>query len=73
MSDIRIGVIGGSGLYAMEGLNVREERRITTPFGDPSDAYIIGELEGRLVAFLPRHGRGHGGAGRRSAARPARR
>jgi 5'-methylthioadenosine phosphorylase len=59
MSDIRIGVIGGSGLYAMEGLKVREERRITTPFGDPSDAYVIGELEGRLVAFLPRHGRGH--------------
>lgn len=59
MSDIRIGVIGGSGLYAMEGLKVREERRIGTPFGDPSDAYVIGELEGRLVAFLPRHGRGH--------------
>ncbi|MFL6194983.1 MAG: S-methyl-5'-thioadenosine phosphorylase [Thermoanaerobaculia bacterium] len=59
MSDIRIGVVGGSGLYAMEGMTVREERRIQTPFGDPSDAYIIGELAGRLVAFLPRHGRGH--------------
>jgi 5'-methylthioadenosine phosphorylase len=59
MSDIRIGVIGGSGLYGMEGMTVREERRIETPFGDPSDAYIIGELDGRLVAFLPRHGRGH--------------
>ncbi len=59
MSDIRIGVIGGSGLYGMEGMTVREERRISTPFGDPSDAYVIGELDGRLVAFLPRHGRGH--------------
>jgi 5'-methylthioadenosine phosphorylase len=59
MSDIRIGVIGGSGLYQMEGMTVREERRIETPFGDPSDAYIIGELDGREVAFLPRHGRGH--------------
>ena len=59
MTDIRIGVIGGSGLYQMEGMTVREERRIQTPFGDPSDAYILGELEGRTVAFLPRHGRGH--------------
>lgn len=59
MSDIRIGVIGGSGLYQMEGLKVREERRIETPFGDPSDVYVIGELEGQPVAFLPRHGRGH--------------
>jgi 5'-methylthioadenosine phosphorylase len=59
MSDIRIGVIGGSGLYQMEGLVVREERRIDTPFGEPSDPYVIGELDGRPVAFLPRHGRGH--------------
>jgi 5'-methylthioadenosine phosphorylase len=59
MSDIRIGVIGGSGLYGMEGMTVREERRIETPFGDPSDVYVIGELDGRQVAFLPRHGRGH--------------
>jgi 5'-methylthioadenosine phosphorylase len=59
MSDIRIGVIGGSGLYQMEGMKVREERRISTPFGDPSDAYIIGEIDGRQVAFLPRHGKGH--------------
>lgn len=59
MTDIRIGVIGGSGLYQMEGMTVREERRISTPFGEPSDAYIIGELEGMPVAFLPRHGRGH--------------
>ncbi len=59
MSDIRIGVIGGSGLYQMEGMTVREERRISTPFGDPSDAYVIGEIDGRQVAFLPRHGKGH--------------
>ncbi len=59
MSDIRIGVIGGSGLYQMEGLQVREERRIDTPFGEPSDVYVIGELDGQTVAFLPRHGRGH--------------
>ncbi len=60
---IRIGVIGGSGLYGMEGLKVLEERHIDTPFGKPSDAIIIGELETsvgpRKVAFLPRHGRGH--------------
>ncbi len=59
MSDIHFGVIGGSGLYAMEGLTVVEERRLETPFGEPSDAYVIGLLEGRKVAFLPRHGRGH--------------
>ena len=56
---MRIGVIGGSGVYAMEGLeNVREER-ISTPFGDPSDAVILGSLGGIDMAFLPRHGRGH--------------
>ena len=59
MSDFRIGVIGGSGLYDMEGLEVTEERQIPTAFGDPSDAYILGELEGTPVAFLARHGRGH--------------
>jgi 5'-methylthioadenosine phosphorylase len=59
MSEFRIGVIGGSGLYAMEGLEVREERRLETPWGDPSDAYILGELDSRPVAFLARHGRGH--------------
>jgi 5'-methylthioadenosine phosphorylase len=59
MSDIRIGVVGGSGLYQMEGMKVLEERRLETPFGDPSDAYLVGELEGRRIAFLPRHGRGH--------------
>ena len=59
MSDYEIGVIGGSGLYAMDGLEVHEERRLETPFGDPSDAYVLGEIEGRRVAFLARHGRGH--------------
>lgn len=59
MSEIKIGVIGGSGLYQMEGMEVLEERRVDTPFGEPSDAYIIGRVEGRDVAFLPRHGRGH--------------
>jgi 5'-methylthioadenosine phosphorylase len=54
-----IGIIGGSGLYAMPGLaNIREER-IETPFGEPSDAFVLGDLEGRKVAFLARHGRGH--------------
>jgi 5'-methylthioadenosine phosphorylase len=55
----RIGVIGGSGLYAMEGLQIEEERRIDTPFGDPSDAFMLGTLDGQRVAFLARHGRGH--------------
>jgi 5'-methylthioadenosine phosphorylase len=55
----RIGVIGGSGLYAMEGLHIEEERRIATPFGDPSDAFMLGTLDGQRVAFLARHGRGH--------------
>jgi 5'-methylthioadenosine phosphorylase len=57
--SIRIGVIGGSGLYQMEGLTGIEERRITTPFGEPSDAIIIGTLEDVRVAFVARHGRGH--------------
>jgi len=58
MSDI-LGIIGGSGLYEMEGL--RNVRRVTvrTPFGEPSDALTVGELQGRTLAFLPRHGRGH--------------
>lgn len=54
-----IGVIGGSGLYRMAAVEVEEERRVETPFGEPSDAYVIGRLEGKRVAFLPRHGRGH--------------
>jgi 5'-methylthioadenosine phosphorylase len=59
LKKAEIGIIGGSGLYAMPGLtNVREEH-VTTPFGEPSDAFVLGELEGRNVAFLARHGRGH--------------
>lgn len=58
-TPIRIGVIGGSGLYQMEELSEVEERRISTPFGEPSDVIVIGTLEGVRVAFLARHGRGH--------------
>ena len=57
--SIRIGVIGGSGLYQMEGLEDVHEIRVTTPFGDPSDALVAGRIEGVPVVFLPRHGRGH--------------
>ncbi|MBI5198016.1 MAG: S-methyl-5'-thioadenosine phosphorylase [Nitrospirae bacterium] len=59
MTGAGIGVIGGSGLYQIEGLKNLEEREIRTPYGDPSDRYIIGDLQGVRVAFLPRHGRGH--------------
>jgi len=58
-NPVRIGIIGGSGLYQMKGLTDVEERKINTPFGDPSDPIIIGTLEGSRVAFLARHGRGH--------------
>ena len=54
-----IGIIGGSGLYSMPGFEAQEEVRLDTPFGDPSDAYIVGKLEGKEVAFLARHARGH--------------
>ena len=59
MSEPRIGVIGGSGLYEMEELTDRREINASTPFGDPSDAFILGTLEGKQVCFLSRHGRGH--------------
>ena len=59
MDHTEIGIIGGSGLYDMPGLKKVREVRVTTPFGKPSDAYILGVLEGRKVAFLSRHGRGH--------------
>jgi len=55
----RIGIIGGSGLYSMPGFEVQEEVRLETPFGEPSDAYIVGQFHGKDVAFLTRHGRGH--------------
>jgi len=54
-----IGIIGGSGLYEMDGLTVIEERNIDTPFGAPSDPFVLGEVDGVRVAFLSRHGRGH--------------
>jgi 5'-methylthioadenosine phosphorylase len=58
-SDVRIGIIGGSGLYQMEGLSKVEEVSLDTPFGAPSDSYRVGTLEGRRVAFLARHNRNH--------------
>ena len=54
-----IGIIGGSGLYQMEGVENPTEHPVTTPFGDPSDALIGGRMHGRQIYFLPRHGRGH--------------
>ena len=59
LPKVKIGIIGGSGLYQMSELTNVEEVKIDTPFGSPSDAFIIGNLEGEPVAFLPRHGRGH--------------
>ncbi|OKH17229.1 S-methyl-5'-thioadenosine phosphorylase [[Limnothrix rosea] IAM M-220] len=59
MADIKIGIIGGSGLYKMEALQDVEEIAIETPFGDPSDKFVTGTLDGTPVVFLPRHGRGH--------------
>ena len=55
----RIGVIGGSGLYDIEGIEVKEKKRIKTPFGDASGEFTVGRLEGKEVVFLPRHDRGH--------------
>lgn len=54
-----IGIIGGSGLYEMSGLTETKEISVKTPFGDPSDAIVVGTLQGKRVAFLARHGRGH--------------
>ncbi|MDT5270701.1 MAG: 5-methylthioadenosine phosphorylase [Acidobacteriota bacterium] len=59
MTTAKIGIIGGSGLYQMPELKDVEEMSVETPFGKPSDAFIVGTLEGERVAFLPRHGRGH--------------
>jgi 5'-methylthioadenosine phosphorylase len=56
---VKIAIIGGSGLYSMPGLTDTREVRVKTPFGDPSDAIVVGTLEGKRVAFLARHGRGH--------------
>src|SRR5882724_3292355 len=59
MESAKIGIIGGSGLYEMPELHDVEEIAVATPFGSPSDAFIVGTLENNRVAFLPRHGRGH--------------
>ena len=59
MNQVRIGIIGGSGLYDMPDLTDREERVITTPFGEPSGPYVLATLAGKRVAFLSRHGAGH--------------
>ncbi len=59
MAERLIGIIGGSGLYEMEGMEAVREEVVRTPFGEPSDRYILGRLHGRPVAFLARHGRGH--------------
>jgi 5'-methylthioadenosine phosphorylase len=58
-SSARLGVVGGSGLYGMAGLEIHDEVRVETPYGDPSDAFLLGEIEGAPVAFLARHARGH--------------
>ena len=59
MTKVKIGIIGGSGLYKMDALKDVEEISVDTPFGSPSDAFIVGNLEGERVAFLPRHNRNH--------------
>jgi 5'-methylthioadenosine phosphorylase len=59
MEQVKIGIIGGSGLYDMAELTERSEVRIDTPFGSPSDSFTLGTVTGKRVAFLPRHGRGH--------------
>ena len=59
MQRAKIGIIGGSGLYQMEGMTNVETIKISTPFGDPSDEITIGTVEDVPMAFLPRHGRGH--------------
>jgi len=59
MAEAKVGIIGGTGLYQIEGMTDVTEERIDTPFGNPSDAIILGKLDGVKIAFLPRHGRGH--------------
>ena len=60
MAKAEIGIIGGSGLYNMAGLTEVREEKIETPFGEPSEVFVLGKLEGREVAFLARHGKGGG-------------
>jgi 5'-methylthioadenosine phosphorylase len=59
MENVKIGIIGGSGLYDMAEVTDRSEVKVTTPFGDPSGPYVLGTLRGKRVAFLARHGAGH--------------
>ena len=59
MTPPRVGIIGGSGLYHIEGFTRQKWVKVKTPFGPPSDDFLTGSLAGREVAFLPRHGRGH--------------
>jgi 5'-methylthioadenosine phosphorylase len=59
LAKVSIGIIGGSGLYQMAGLSNLEELKVETPFGEPSDNFVLGTLEGKRIAFLARHGRGH--------------
>jgi 5'-methylthioadenosine phosphorylase len=59
MAEAKIGVIGGSGLYQIEGLTEVDNIKVKTPFGEPSDAITVGKLDGVRIAFMPRHGRGH--------------
>ena len=54
-----LGIIGGSGVYEIEGLDHVEWQQVKSPFGDPSDEILFGELDGQRLVFLPRHGRGH--------------
>ena len=57
--DTVVGIVGGTGLYDLPGLTDRAWRKIDSPFGAPSDEVLLGRLDGRPIAFLPRHGRGH--------------
>jgi 5'-methylthioadenosine phosphorylase len=59
MAERIVGIIGGSGMYEMDGLEILREEQVRTPFGDPSDRYVVGRLDGRPVAFLARHGQAH--------------
>ena len=59
MAQYRVGIIGGSGLYHIEGFTRQKWVKVKTPFGSPSDEFLTGKLAGREVVFLPRHGRGH--------------
>ena len=59
MAEQIVGIIGGSGMYEMDGLEILREEQVRTPFGDPSDRYVVGRLDGRPVAYLARHGRAH--------------